>query len=216
MWLWCVCVCACTCAFMCLFTAHARVCFVHSSFEHMYRCIVPHTQRWAGVTTYRLSASSSAQLAAPWPHPKQKDESPCGYLECVNCGKPATPVSLIAPSAAALVSLYAPGLYLHWVISTGFCPCVSSAFLPSPFQPYTIFPVSLCALSLRVFCACSCLFPPSWQSIWRPVEPPTGWHVSAYRLPGCTVAVRPHSGHGAALLHTLELCTPGVPTVVLW
>ena len=99
---------------------------------------------------------------------------------------------------------------------TGLCPCLSSPFLPSPFQPYTIFPVSLCALSLRVFCACSCLFPPSWQSIWRPVEPPTGWHVSAYRLPGCTVAVRPHSGHGAALLHTLELCTPGVPTVVLW
>ena len=125
-------------------------------------------------------------------------------------------MSLIAPSAAALVPLYAPGVCLHWVISTGFCPCLSSHFLPYPFQPYTIFPVSLCAVLIAcLLCLHMCVSTFLAEYLAASGTPYRLACVSIpVALPGCTVAVRPHSGHEAALLHTLELRTPGVPTVV--
>ena len=97
----------------CACSLHMLVCCVHSSFAHLRTGALCPILRGVQGSRHRLSASSSAQLAAPWPHPKQKDEIPCGYLECIICGRPATPVSLIAPSAAALVPLYAPGVCLQ-------------------------------------------------------------------------------------------------------
>ena len=91
-------------------------------------------------------------------------------------------------------------------------------------QLYTVFTVSLCAFSLRAFCACSCLFSTllaeylaaSGTTLQAGMYQHTGslahYGTEAMLRPAATAS--PLGTTALALLHTLELSTPGAPTVV--